>query len=591
MMSCQRNNQGSFMVAAYLAHPYLEIPANLLKKNISDIEVQQTLLTNRVMFRSLMRLDSSADSRKNVFISRLAKDNTEMQERYEFARTLKNELLDAIELLNTNNVQTVFIKSPKILPLDSDNFDLLVRDDQIKMTDEVLRANGFSSVSVSKEPYKSLYRKTREGKDYLALHIHSRVAWAGIEFLKTEDVWKKHRVSTVEGRNVGFVSPEHHVLVTLAHAFFENASLKLSELMYLADSLNNNEIDLRVLISSSSRMGWDVAFSAMLLFANSVHHDIFGVSLVPADKLDAILLETLSSDRLARVNDLVGRMKAQYLKQCLPVSLGLRNYRIRQLVSQVYSNHSLSRVDKARRLTYLLSIFSRGIYQPQKPPMKVCFIGVDSAGKTTHAKNLADAFRKRGYHASYFWSRGAFHLTEPFTRLAALLLGASSSASTHRKISVKRVKQVKTNPLFGKFLTLLLIFEYAVQLSAKSLLGGFSSNVYVFDRYLHDTVIDSLLAYGQDYNSFFSRFLLNRARLFVPQPDLVFLLKVSPSAVVKRRPEEDFEAIRLKSEVYEQWSTKWDANVVDTERYSVEQNRLLILERALRLFYEGRNRQ
>jgi len=579
------------MVAAYLAHPYLEIPDNLLRENLSENEVEQALLKNRVIFRSLMRLKSSRDAHKNALISRLTRGSTEMQQRYEFAKTLKNELLDTIELLNTNNVQTVFIKSSKILPLDSDNFDLLVRDDQIKTTDEVLRANGFSFVSVSKEPYKTLYRKTRLGKDYLALHIHSRVAWAGIEFLKTEDVWKNHSVKAVEGRNVGFVSPEHHILVTLAHAFFENASLKLSDLMYLADSLSNDEIDLRALITFSSQMEWDVVFSAMLLFVNSIHQDIFGVSLVPTDKLDAILLETLSSGRLARVNDLAGKMKIQSLKQCLPVSLGLRNYRIRQLVTQVYSNHSLSRVDKARRLTHLLSIFLRGIHQPRKPTMRVSFIGMDSAGKTTHAKSLAEAFRKRGYHASYFWSRGSFRLTEPLARLAASFLGKSSSASTHRKVSVKRVKQVKTNPFFGKFLTLLLVFEYAVQLRMKPLSSRFSSNVYVFDRYLHDTVVDSLHAYGQDYNSFFSRFLLYRARLLVPQPDLVFLLKVSPSAVVKRRPEEDFEAIRLKSQVYEQWSAKWGANVVDTECYSVEQNRLSVLEKALKLFYEGRNRQ
>lgn len=583
------NLRNAFACAAYIVHPHLEIPPSLLSEKVPTLEVHRALLTNRVLFRSFTQLGSNPNPQKNAFISNLIRDSDEMQQRYAFYKTLKNELLDAIELLNNNGVQTVFIKSSKILPLDSDNFDLLIREDKRKTADEVLRTNGFSFVKASKEPFKALYRTTKNGKDYVALHLHSKIVWAGVEFLNTEDVWKKYSIKSIEDTNVGFVSPEHHVLVTLAHAFFENASVKLADLMYLVDSFNADGVSLKTLITQSSEMGWDIVFSAMLLYANSVHNDIYGVPIIPANELDAVFSDVLDKDKFGKVHSLKKRMEIPYHKPYLPVSLGLRNYRVQQLISQIISNNSLSRTEKANRLEYLFSVFLRGTFRLHKPSIKVSFIGVDSAGKTTHAKNLVDSFRERGYRASHIWTRGTFHLTQPLTRLVELLLGSASHTGTIEVVSEKRVERVKSSPSFGKVILMLLLLEHAVQLSFKSLLKRFSNNALIFDRYLHDTVVDSLLNYGQDYDSFFSRLLLSKVGLFASQPDLVVVLKVSPSTVVKRRPEEDFESVKLKSQVYEQWGKQWGAYMVDTERYSIEQNHLKVLEKALRLFYEGRS--
>ena len=485
-------------------------------------------------------------------------------------------------------MQTLFIKSSNILPLDSDNFDVLIHHKKRKSADQVLRRNGFSVVKSAEEPYKVLYRKTKNGKDYLALHLHSKIAWGGVEFLRAEDVWKKYLIKNIEGTNVGFISPEHHVLVTLAHAFFENASLRLGDILHLVDSFSNKELNLNTMISSSMEMGWDVVFCAMLLYGNSVHRDVYGLPIIPANKLDAVFLEALSRERVRKIKDLYERMKIFYQKPYLPVSIPLRNYRGRQLISQVIFNNSLSLTDKAKKLKYLFSVFLRGTVPRQKPSIVVAFIGVDSTGKTTHARRLVDALRKRGHVVSHVWSRGTFRISEPFIGLATSLLGSRSNIRSHGKLSEKRVKHVKTSPFFGKILTTLLLFEHATQLRSKLLLRRFSSNALIFDRYLHDTVVDSLLNYGQDHNSFFSRLFLNKVGLFASRPDLIVLLKASPHTIVRRRPEEDFKAVKLKSRIYELWSERWEAYVLDTERYTIEQNHLNLLEKVLRLFYEGR---
>lgn len=579
--------RNAYTCAAYIAHPHLDVPENLVKKKMSISEVQRVLETNKVLFRSFIQYDSVPSSRKKNVISSLIRNSKEMSHYYDFYRVVKNELLDAIRLLN-NNVQTLFMKSSNILPLDSDNFDILIHDNEIKFANQVLRRNGFSVVKVAEEPYKILYRKTKNGKDYLALHLHSKIAWGGIEFLRAEDVWKKYLIKNIEGTNVGFISPEHHVLVTLAHAFFENASLRLGDILYLVDSFSNNELNLSAMVSSSMEMGWDVVFCAMLLYGNSVHRDVYGLPIIRQNKLDAVFLEALSSEKIAKIKNLYKRMKIFYQKPYLPVSIRLRNYRGRQLISQVVFNNSLSLTNKAKKLKYLFSAFVKGTLPRQKPSIAVSFIGVDSTGKTTHARRLVDAFRKRGYDVSHVWSRGTFRLSEPFISLATSLLSSRSNAKSHGRLAEIRVKHVKTSPFFGKILTVLLLFEHAAQIRSKLLWRSFSSKTIIFDRYLHDTVVDSLLNYGQDYNSFFSRLLLNMVGLIASRPDLIFVLKASPHTILKRRPDEDFEGVKLRSRIYELWSEQWGAYVLDTERYTIKQNHLNLLEKTLKVFYEGR---
>lgn len=582
--------RNAYICATYIAHPYLAIPENLINEKKAIHEVHEVLATNKVLFRSFIQYDSASSSLKKDFVSHLIYNDKETSHYYDFYKTVKNELLSAIGLLNSYGVQNLFIKSSKILPLDSDNFDVLVHDNQMQLADQVLKKDGFSVVESAEEPYKVLYRKTENRKDYLALHLHTKIAWYGVEFLKAEDVWKKYLIKKIEDTNVGFISPEHHVLVTLAHAFFENASLKLGDVMYLVDSFGDNELNLSTMLSSSVEMGWDVVFCGMLLFVNSVHRDVYGFTIIPKNKLDAVFLEALSREKMKRINDLYKRIKSFYQKPYLPVSISLGNYRKRQLISQVIFNNSLSLLDKAEKLKYFFSVFLRGAVPMlrQKPAIVVSFIGVDGTGKTTHALRLVDDFRRRGYGVSYVWSRGSFCLSKPLISLAASLLGLRSNIKSHEKSSNAKGKHVKPNAFLGKTLTMLLLFEHFIQIRAKLFLRKLSSNAVIFDRYLHDTIVDSLSYYGQGYDSFFSKSLLNMVSWLAPKPDLIILLKVNFNTISRRRPEEDLEAIKLKSRIYELWSRKWEVCLMDTEQTTIEQNHLRLLEKALKLFYEGK---
>ena len=586
-------SRNAYISAAYVAHPHLDIPENLVNEKMSISEVKQVLVTNKVLFRSFIQYDSAPSFRKKDVISRLICNSKESSHYYDFYKVVKNELLSAIELLNSYGVQTLFIKSSKILPLDSDNFDVLVHVDQMQLADQVLKRNGFSVVKCADEPYKVLYRKTKNGKDYLALHLHTKIAWYGVEFLKAEDIWKKYLVKNIEGTNIGFISPEHHVLVTLAHALFENASMKLGDIMYLVDSFGCKDLDISSMLFSSMAMRWDVVFYAMLLFGNTVHHDIYGLPIIPENKLDTVFLDTLSQEKRKKIKKLYKRMNAFYEKPYLPVPLPLKNYRRKQIISKVIFNESFSLMDKAKKLRYFFSLPLKGVLPTSRPApsVLVAIIGVDGTGKTTHARMIADDFRKRGYAASYIWTRGSFRLSKPLLALAITLLKPSSSTKIHKSASNVKRRYVKPNSLLGKILTILLIFEHATQIRSELFLRKFSSNAIIFDRYLHDTLVDSLCNYSQDNNRFFSKLLLNTVELFAPKPDLIVLLETTPYNILRRRPEEDLETIKLKSQIYKLWSKRWSAYVLDTEQCTIKRNHLKLLEKTLRLFYEERTEE
>jgi len=92
----------------------------------------------------------------------------------------------------------------KSIPLDSDNFDLLVRPQDLPRIDEVLRANGY--MEVDREGYKVLYRKLAHGDDHIALHLHTKVAWYGIEFLDSTRIWESYVKKKVDGVIMGFIN-------------------------------------------------------------------------------------------------------------------------------------------------------------------------------------------------------------------------------------------------------------------------------------------------------------------------------------------------------------------------------------------------
>ena len=50
----------------------------------------------------------------------------------------------------------------------------------------------------------------------------------------------------------------------------------------------------------------------------------------------------------------------------------------------------------------------------------ICFIGIDGAGKTTHAKALAKIMEKNGVKCKYMWCRFEPFLIAPFITLAPL---------------------------------------------------------------------------------------------------------------------------------------------------------------------------
>lgn len=135
-------------------------------------------------------------------------------------------------------------------------------------------------------------------------------------------------------------------------------------------------------------------------------------------------------------------------------------------------------------------------------PLIVSFMGVDGSGKTTLAKKLIKFFKNSKY----------LHL-KPYILFKDL------------RIVVKEPhKQNKS----GLVISLLRLFSWFISYKVFFLLNK-KKNIYIFDRYAHDIIIDPL-RYKHNLSNRTTKFLLNN----FPKPDLWIFLK-PPIKTLKSR--------------------------------------------------------
>ena len=176
--------------AAFLAHPYLDLPEKNVTLAQHEIDTIYLLLeNNHVLLHTLNYFLSSKHYllEKTSLIRKLVERNKSFSETYEFTIAFKQETLKIMKTLNDNGVETVFIKSLTEIPLDSSNFDILVKKQYILKAKKILEDLGFIELTRIREyewggsPHKFLYRKLYNGL-IMSIHLHTQVAWEGVKF-------------------------------------------------------------------------------------------------------------------------------------------------------------------------------------------------------------------------------------------------------------------------------------------------------------------------------------------------------------------------------------------------------------------------
>ena len=546
-----------------------------------------TLKNNRLLYR-LLSLENTSDLERKCVINELKNTFNELRLSEIFYTTYKNKVLQLVEKLNQNAINVIFFKATNDLPMDSHNLDVLIKEEDKNLVESILQKTGFTKVSFYKEPYKILYRYTKNAEDYIALHLHTKISWHGVEVVDKDRIWEKKRKKMVEGTNVYFPDEGSHILITIAHMFFEKAEISLSDVLDVISDLQRSDVDVKTLFSLARNAGWEDVFSTYLYAILKLYKNLYGTELLNKILLNAKLYDTISPN----IPPSIQHMLLKYETKYLPINLDpeLKWYRRQKIIKLGLFSKTLSN-SRTIFMTNMIQALFRQLYNRGKEcrTFIVALEGTDGSGKTSHAQKLMEEFNKRGKKTLYIWSTGSL----PFVNLIRPLVSKLTSPGTQSKflpsITSKSnflfFEKMLQNKIFNSLLIMAIIMDHAFNLTLKILSAKNTCDVIVLDRFIHDTIINNIYCYKKNLSSPFSRVLLCGWPLLLCKPDITLILYSTPKEL-KRRRENELTLTEAFDKVvtYRRYSQLWRASLVNSTKDFTETH-LEVLETVLKRFY------
>jgi thymidylate kinase len=484
-------------------------------------------------------------------------------------------------------VRDVMIKMsgiPPSLAYRSDNLDVLVDLEQGPMAREALLGLGYVELRNVEEPHKFLFRKFHQGQSVSAIHLHEFVGW-GTGFMDDRCVLERAQTSE-DDEQVTIPSPEDALLITMAHAFYEDKEVKLGDLWKVLHVLRHrvaspDQLDWDGMYAQVAQRGWLAGLDACLWIWSELERRLYGEQSFPEPLL-----------RRAR-----GRAPAwskRYLESRLALSaegsqttrfpfgisfrFSKRHYYAKALADQAISPRQKA-VDIA--LHSWAGIERRLPFHLQRP-MLVTFSGVDGCGKTTQAQALLQACETCDLRTTLVWSRGA---SSPFTdaiiRVAKAALGhgklagdvaapapGSQPGEPARQTGVTRKARWLRDPVLRTGwigMTLIdLVLRYAAQVAWPLLCG----DLVIGDRYLQDALVE--LAVLTDRMGVAESWPARLACWLTPRPHMGYWLDLPTEEALARKPDEDSDYLERQRLVYGHMAARWGMRRVDTSSSAVD---------------------
>jgi thymidylate kinase len=532
----------------------------------SDLhQIYRFLRSNKVILRTLNYVISErhVPSEKKEFIHDAVARDRDFAATYDFAQRLRRKILHVSQEFSDNKVDIVFIKAFSDFPLDSGNFDILVKEQRLDAAISTLLKQGFRELVSDREPFKWLFRRVDSDLP-ISVHLHTHIGWENVEFVNADHVWQRYRMEPIEGLNVGFPCAEHHALITASHAFFENRLFALSDLMYMSESLAHTEsMDWEYIRGWCLKDNWLKAFGTMLYTANQVHQSLYGQGLLSPQlrlTLEASILPVPANGMLTRRFD------------CAP-ELPIQIPTVPAILSFVDKVLRTSNIDFAQKVGRICSagysyVKRRMPLSRELPARLICFSGQDGTGKTTHAQALSaeltqkirllnDPLIERDFRVKYVWSRGIGASFEPLMQFVRMLLLGSRSPRAG-KYATRRDMFLTTEPIRTLWAYARLLDE--VLLLQRVRISLLTNQVVVCDRYVYDALVDVECGLGKSISAAKKRVV----EASVPTPAVTFLLDANPAEIAERRKDLKPEQLESCRENYRQYLQRNCCFLIDT---------------------------
>jgi len=475
-------------------------------------------------------------------------------------RQQRARYLTAQSALHGAGVPTVLIKSVGIapsFPYMSDNVDMLVSLENGSRARSVLWDLGYIELRNVEEPHKFLFRQFDDGISKSAIHVHEFVGW-GTGFLSHADVLDASRPAP-DDPDIAIPSPEDGLLITLAHAFYEDKEIKLGDLWKVMRLSGSSSLDWDLVRGRARERAWLDGLYVALLLCHRLEAWLYGDSSIPGDVVAeaesrAELYSKTYLDRLQQRNKLPLRVAFRFSK--------------RHYYRKVLDDPTLT---AAQRWTDIVKHTWAGIerrlsFRPQTG-MLVTLSGIDGSGKTTVAKKLCATLDTCDLANRYVWSRGASsRMTDAVIRVAKPLLprqDIEDASSTSRGAKVQRKGVWLQRPFLRAgwcaLVALDLVAKYWRQVLVPLALG----RVVVADRYVYDALVElaSLAERTAWPGSLSARLLM----AMVPRPRKAYWLRAETSTALARVTDETRGFLDRQGLVFETMARTWGLATVDAD--------------------------
>jgi len=480
-------------------------------------------------------------------------------------KSLRAEYVAAKRLWQRAGIADILIKSGNTFPsfpYKTSNLDTLVRREAGDRARCLLRDNGYVELRNVEENAKYLFRKFHRGQEVSGLHVHEHVGWYA-SFLDEERLWERCQPSA-DDPEVTVPSPEDIVLITIAHSFYEDKDVKLSDLAKVNHHLRErgDDFDWGYVEAIAARRGWREGLQVALLIYDHVSRAWYGTSRVPREVC-------------ARAAASLPTWLAWYVRRYLQREPVRAPWRIPFVLSKYCFLRRLWQ-DPAQSLGRRLADLFIHIVQGTKlrlrlhsqPGMLICFSGVDGSGKTGHAHALQQAFAGCHIRTSYVWSRaGSARWLHRLGQVARRLAGQSARQAPESEAGKwERRRATFGNPMVRRAWSWLVAVDLAARYMWRVWLPLRRGRVVLCDRYVYDAWVEWAAYFGSGggiRRAWAARWL----RWITPRPDRTYLLDI-PAELAASRSSSAPSLAMLQEEVtlYRQLAACFGAIIKDAQR-------------------------
>jgi thymidylate kinase len=562
-------------VAARLADPATRGGVDI-REEIDWEAVVATLVKNKVPLIPLANDPAISESP----LLRLKRFQEKVVDEERIWRKYREEYKAVRDRFLARGIPSVLFKSvglPPSFPYTSDNVDTLVAREHAEAARGALYDLGYVELRNVEEPQKWLFRKFEGGRSVSAIHLHGTVGW-GVPFLDDASMWGRIHGSE-DDPLVNVPAPEDALLVTIAHAFYEDKCFKLLDIVRARHCLRQKGLNFSEIERIARERGWQDGLAFCVLVLDRVEDWLFGERSIPEEALERARGRVGSSGWLSRrLDETLGRGEVRFPFRVSFLFVKLLYYR------KVLTDPTRAR---GKRLDDLVRTLAWGaklkLNISGQRGMIVSISGIDGSGKTLHARALAEAFETCAIRARTYWSRfgslGGPRAAGGVPRDA--LVASDTASSLARRRRRLRHPLVRLAWLLYNLGGLVLRYNWRVRL--RCWLG----EVVICDRYVYDAVVEmeASLSDSPGLARLAGRILSG----LCPRPEAAWLLDVPADLSVARQGDEN-RSPSSAEELSRQRSAYLDLAAasgltVTTTRGRPEESTSLVVRETLRRYF------